>query len=107
MADPEPSILHHFSIEYRIPVDHPLQLLKKLPDWALSRHYGKTVEAWPEECGRSSTPQERLLNEQLLIAFCPAHSDCWRRSQIDQVCRRKINQGGLVHFRLRPKYPAL
>ena len=81
-VDPQSSMFHYFSVESRIPADHPLRRVKKLAESALSAisaeldgHYART--------GRPSIPPERLLKAQLLIAFYSVRSDRLFCEQLD------------------------
>ena len=67
-VDPQSSMFHYFSVESRIPSDHPLRRVKKLAQSALSA-ISAELDGLYARTGRPSIPPERLLKAQLLIAF--------------------------------------
>ena len=73
-VDPQSSMFHYFSVESRIPADHPLRPVKKLADSALSA-ISAELDGLYARTGRPSIPPERLLKAQLLIAFYSVRSD--------------------------------
>ena len=73
-VDPLSSRFHYFSVESRIPADHPLRLVKKLADSALST-ISAELDSLYAKTGRPSIPPERLLKAQLLIALYSVRSD--------------------------------
>lgn len=81
-VDPQSSMFHYFSVESRIPADHPLRPVKKLADSALSA-ISAELDALYAQGGRPSIPPERLLKAQLLIAFYSVRSDRQFCEQLD------------------------
>lgn len=67
-VDPQSSMFHYFSVESRIPADHPLRRVKKLAESALSA-ISAELDGLYARTGRPAIPPERLLKAQLLIAF--------------------------------------
>ncbi len=81
-VDPQSSMFHYFSVESRIPADHPLRPVKKLADVALSA-ISAELDGLYARTGRPSIPPERLLKAQLLIAFYSVRSDRQFCEQLD------------------------
>ena len=81
-VDPQSSMFHYFSVESRIPADHPLRPVKKLADSALSS-ISAELDGLYAKGGRPSIPPERLLKAQLLIAFYSVRSDRQFCEQLD------------------------
>ena len=81
-VDPQSSMFHYFSVESRIPADHPLRPVKKLADSALSA-ISAELDGLYAKTGRPSIPPERLLKAQLLIAFYSVRSDRQFCEQLD------------------------
>ena len=81
-VDPQSSMFHYFSVESRIPADHPLRPVKKLADAALSA-ISAELDGLYAKTGRPSIPPERLLKAQLLIAFYSVRSDRQFCEQLD------------------------
>lgn len=81
-VDPQSSMFHYFSVESRIPADHPLRPVKKLADSALSA-ISAELDGLYAKGGRPSIPPERLLKAQLLIAFYSVRSDRQFCEQLD------------------------
>ena len=81
-VDPQSSMFHYFSVESRIPVDHPLRRVKKLVETALSAISGE-LDGLYARTGRPSIPPERLLKAQLLIALYSVRSDRLFCEQLD------------------------
>lgn len=81
-VDPQSSMFHYFSVESRIPADHPLRPVKKLADSALSA-ISAELDGLYARTGRPSIPPERLLKAQLLIAFYSVRSDRLFCEQLD------------------------
>ena len=81
-VDPQSSMFHYFSVESRIPADHPLRPVKKLADSALSASSAE-LDGLYAKGGRPSIPPERLLKAQLLIAFYSVRSDRLFCEQLD------------------------
>ena len=81
-VDPQSSMFHYFSVESRIPAEHPLRRVKKLADSALSA-ISSELEGLYAKGGRPSIPPERLLKSQLLIAFYSVRSDRQFCEQLD------------------------
>ena len=81
-VDPQSSMFHYFSVESRIPADHPLRPVKKLADSALSASSAE-LDGLYAKGGRPSIPPERLLKAQLLIALYSVRSDRLFCEQLD------------------------
>ena len=81
-VDPQSSMFHYFSVESRIPADHPLRPVKKLADSALSA-ISAELDGLYARTGRPSIPPERLLKAQSLIAFYSVRSDRQFCEQLD------------------------
>ena len=81
-VDPQSSMFHYFSVESRVPADHPLRRVKKLAETALSAISGE-LDGLYAKTGRPSIPPERLLKAQLLIAFYSVRSDRLFCEQLD------------------------
>ena len=81
-VDPQSSMFHYFSVESRIPANHPLRPVKKLADSALSA-ISAELDGLYAKGGRPSIPPERLLKAQLLIAFYSVRSDRQFCEQLD------------------------
>lgn len=62
------------SLGERIPADHPIRQIKALADEALKRLHDRFDTMYSRE-GRPSTPPERLLKAQILIALFSVRSD--------------------------------
>jgi len=73
-VDPQGSLFSYFSVEKRIPADHPLRRLKAQADAAL-KSMGASFDAMYAQVGRSSVAPERLLKASLLIALYSVRSD--------------------------------
>ena len=73
-VDPQSSMFHYFSVESRVPADHPLRPVKKLADSALAA-ISSDLDGLYAKVGRPSIPPERLLKAQLLIALFSVRSD--------------------------------
>lgn len=80
--DPQSSMFHYFSVESRIPAEHPLRRVKKLAETALSAISGE-LDGLYARTGRPSIPPERLLKAQLLIALYSVRSDRLFCEQLD------------------------
>ncbi len=80
--DPQSSMFHYFSVESRIPADHPLRRVKKLAESALSA-ISAELDGLYARTGRPSIPPEHLLKAQLLIAFYSVRSDRLFCEQLD------------------------
>lgn len=81
-VDPQSSMFHYFSVESRIPADHPLRRVKKLAESALSA-ISAELDGLYARTGRPSIPPERLLKAQLLIALYSVRSDRLFCEQLD------------------------
>ena len=68
------SLFSYVSIEERIPANHPLRRIRKLPDQALDRLNPTFCELYASE-GRPSVPPEQLLLASLLQAFYGIRSE--------------------------------
>lgn len=62
------------SLENRVPVDHPLRMIKKNSDQILKR-LSPFFDGMYAEMGRASIPPERLLKAKLLMALYSVRSD--------------------------------
>ena len=60
--------------EKRVPADHPIRQIKRLADAALTK-LAPVFDAMYAQMGGPSTPPERLLKAQLLIAFYSIRSE--------------------------------
>lgn len=72
--DPQDLLFSYFSVEERIPADHPLRRIKPQADAALAA-MGARFDAMYAQCGRPSVAPERLLKASLLIALYTVRSD--------------------------------
>ena len=81
-VDPQSSMFHYFSVESRIPADHPLRRVKKLAESALSA-ISAELDGLYARTGRPSIAPERLLKAQLLIALYSVRSDRLFCEQLD------------------------
>ncbi len=81
-VDPQSSMFHYFSVESRIPADHPLRRVKKLAETALSA-ISAELDGLYARTGRPSIAPERLLKAQLLIALYSVRSDRLFCEQLD------------------------
>jgi transposase len=70
----QPMMLAWIDIEARVPLDHPLRLIKKLADDAL-RALSDTFDRMYAQSGRRSIPPERLLKASLLIPLYSIRSE--------------------------------
>ncbi len=59
-VDPQSSMFHYFSVESRIPAEHPLRRVKKLVETALSAIQGE-LDGLYVRTSHPSIPPERLL----------------------------------------------
>jgi transposase len=73
-ADPQSGLFSYFSVEERIPADHPLRRIKPQADAVLAS-MSASFEAMYAEGGRPSVAPERLLKASLLIALYSVRSD--------------------------------
>jgi transposase len=73
-VDRQGSLFSYFSVEERIPADHPLRRIKPQADAALAA-MARRFDAMYAECGRPSVAPERLLKASLLIALYTVRSD--------------------------------
>jgi transposase len=72
--EPQSHLFCYFSVESRVPTNHPLRRIKHFADAALGK-LSSTFEAMYSDTGRPSIPPERLLKASLLIAFYSVRSD--------------------------------
>ena len=72
--DPQASMLAFVDLETRIPLDHPLRMIKSLADEALA-DLSPLFDAMYAEVGRPSIPPERLLKASLLISLYSVRSE--------------------------------
>lgn len=73
-VDPQSGLFSYFSVEERIPADHPLRAVKVQADAVLAS-MSAVFEQMYAECGRPSIAPERLLKATLLIALYSVRSD--------------------------------
>ena len=73
-VDPQDGLFTYFSVEERIPADHPLRRVKAQADAVLGA-MSPRFDAMYAEVGRPSIAPERLLKASLLIAFYSVRSD--------------------------------
>ncbi|MBM3740869.1 MAG: IS5 family transposase [Acidobacteria bacterium] len=73
-VDPQGGLFSYFSVEERIPADHPLRRVKAQADAVLAG-MGAALERMYADCGRPSIAPERLLKATLLIALYSVRSD--------------------------------
>jgi transposase len=73
-VDPQSGLFTYFSIEERIPADHPLRRVKAQADTVLGSMSAQ-FDAMYAEVGRPSIAPERLLKASLLIALYSVRSD--------------------------------
>lgn len=73
-VDPQSGLFSYFSVEERIPADHPLRRVKAQVDAVLAL-MGPAFEQMYADCGRPSIAPERLLKATLLIALYSVRSD--------------------------------
>jgi transposase len=73
-VDPQSGLFTYFSVEERIPADHPLRWVKAQADAVLGSMSAQ-FDAMYAEVGRPSIAPERLLKASLLIALYSVRSD--------------------------------
>jgi len=73
-VDPQSSLFSYFSIEERIPADHPLRAIKAQADAELGS-MSAVLEAMYADGGRPSIAPKRLLKSSLLIALYSVRSE--------------------------------
>ena len=73
-VDPQSGLFTYFSVEERIPADHPLRRVKTQADAVLGAMSAQ-FDAMYAEVGRPSIAPERLLKASLLIALYSVRSD--------------------------------
>src|SRR5262245_12247392 len=73
-VDPQGSMFSYFSVEERIPADHPLRRVKAQADAVLGTMSAQ-FDAMYASVGRPSIAPERLLKATLLIALYSVRSD--------------------------------
>jgi len=73
-VDPQSGLFTYFSVEERIPADHPLRRVRAQAD-AVLRAMSAQFDAMYAEVGRPSIAPERLLKASLLIALYSVRSD--------------------------------
>ena len=73
-VDPQSGLFSYFSVEERIPADHPLRRIKARADAVLSAMNAE-FEAMYADGGRPSIAPERLLKASLLIALYSVRSE--------------------------------
>ena len=72
--NPQPTMLAVINLEERVPLDHPLRLIKALADQALGQ-LSRDFDRMYSQIGRPSIPPERLLKSSLLIALYSVRSE--------------------------------
>ena len=73
-VDSQSGLFSYFSVEERIPVDHPLRRVKAQADAVLAT-MSAAFERMYAECGRPSVAPERLLKATVLMALYSVRSD--------------------------------
>ena len=73
-VDPQSGLFSYFSVEERIPADHPLRRVKAQTDPVLASTSAE-IDAMYASVGRPSIAPERLLKASLLIALYSVRSD--------------------------------
>jgi len=73
-VEPQSALFSYFSVEERIPAEHPLRRIKAQADAVLAE-MGAEFEAMYAAVGRPSIAPERLLKATLLIALYSVRSD--------------------------------
>jgi transposase len=73
-VDPQGPLFSYFSLEDRVPADHPLRSIKAQAD-AILRSMAPEFESMYAAVGRASVAPERLLKATLLIALYSVRSD--------------------------------
>ena len=73
-VDPQGGLFSYFSVEERIPADHPLRRVKAQADAVLAS-MNADFDAMYAAVGRPSIAPERLLKATLLIALYSVRSD--------------------------------
>lgn len=73
-VDPQSGLFSYFSVEERIPADHPLRRIKPRADAVLGS-MSASFDAMYADGGRPSVAPERLLKSSLLIALYSVRSD--------------------------------
>lgn len=73
-VDPQGPLFSYFSLEDRVPADHPLRSIKLQAD-AILRAMAPEFESMYAAVGRASVAPERLLKATLLIALYSVRSD--------------------------------
>jgi transposase len=80
-VDKQEPLWVHFSVEAKIPADHPLRRVKAMVDGRLAALSGQFTKAYPA-MGRPSIPPEQLLQALLLQAFYSIRSE---RQLVEQL----------------------
>lgn len=73
-VDPQGALFSYFSVEKRVPADHPLRRVKAQADAVLGA-MSAGFDRMYAECGRPSVAPERLLKASVLIALYSVRSD--------------------------------
>jgi transposase len=81
-VDPQSNLFGYFSIEERIPAEHPLRAIKTQADRVLDS-MSAAFDAMYAESGRPSIAPERLLKASLLIALYSVRSERLFCEQLD------------------------
>src|ERR1700681_1104200 len=79
---PQSTMLTLVNPEKRVPVKHPIRLIKQLAEVAL-KELSPLFEQMYSEVGRPSIPPERLLKASLLMAFYTVRSERLFCEQLD------------------------
>jgi hypothetical protein len=90
-VDPQSGLFSYFSVEERVPVDHPLRRIKPQADAVLVL-MSSAFDAMYADAGRPSVAPERLLKASLLIALYSVRSD----RPVPAARRRAISPARLV-----------
>jgi transposase len=80
--DPQVSMLAFIDVESRIPLDHPLRMIKYIADEALAE-LSPLFDAMYVDDGRPSIPPERLLKASLLMSLYSIRSERAFCEQLD------------------------
>lgn len=73
-VDPQVPLFSYFSVEERVPADHPLRAVKAQVDAVLAK-MSTAFDRMYSECGRPSVAPERLLKASVLMALYSVRSD--------------------------------
>lgn len=76
------NLFHYFSVESRVPADHPIRRIRALCDEALG-HLSDVLDAMYADTGRPSVPPEMLLKSTILMALYSVRSENLFCEQLD------------------------